>query len=106
MRRILLCEYRDGDTQPTCDGVALLLGISVEDMLEQWDPAAGLDTMPAEWKRRGAKRALHAKNAVGSNVTSVVLAFLAVRDWPGCRIDFDEKGGKMWAVFEEPGSGG
>lgn len=100
MKRILLCEYRGGDTKVTVDGTALLIGISTDDMLERWDPAAGADTMPGEWNRRGAKRAKHARNATGTNTATALLAYLAVRDLHA-RVDFDEAAGRMWAVIDE-----
>jgi hypothetical protein len=104
MRRVLLCEYVGGETRLSNDGAALLVGISAEELLSRWDPASGVDALPADWKRRGAKRSRHARNAVGDNAATVVLAFLAMRDWRA-RIDFDEAAGQMWAVLDDTGGG-
>ncbi|MDT5094856.1 MAG: hypothetical protein QOH60_4219 [Mycobacterium sp.] len=43
------------------------------------------------------------RDAMGTDIATVSLAFLATRDW-GARIDFDEAAGEMWAVrdSEEP----
>ena len=101
VRRILLCAFVDGDTKPTHAGLALLLGVSVDHLLEVWDPASGVDTLPTDLKRRGMKRAKSAKDALGNNVTSNVLGFWVSVDWPHARIDFDEAGGQMWAVIDE-----
>lgn len=100
MRRILLCEFSSGETKLSHSGVALMIGVSVDELLEKWDPTSGSDSMPDEWKRRGAKRALHARNATGEAAATVNLAYLAARDW-GARVDFDEKAGRMWAVLDD-----
>ena len=99
IKRILLCEYIDGDTKLTDDGTALLLGITTEDLLDRWNPQTGAGNLPDDLKRKGQKRAMHARNAIGSSITTEVLAYLAIRD-RGARIDFDESAGQMWAVLE------
>lgn len=97
MKRILLCEFRSGETKLSHDGIALVIGVSVEELLKRWSPASGADAMPPEWKRRGAKRSLHARNATGEATANVNLAYLAARDW-GARIDF--AAGRMWAIVD------
>lgn len=99
LNRILLCEYIDGDTKPTRDGIALLVGVTREDLLDRWNPQTGVDNLPDDLKRKGQKRAMHARNAIGSSITTEVLACLAFRDW-GARIDFDEAAGQMWAIID------
>lgn len=105
MNRILLCRFSDRDTELTVDGTALLIGVAVDELRERWDPATGIDSLPDDLKRRGAKRGYHARNATGTNATTVNLAYLAARDW-GARIDFDDKAGRMWAVLDGASDGG
>ncbi|WP_368834359.1 hypothetical protein [Mycobacterium intracellulare] len=101
MKRVLLCQFRDGDTKVTADGTALLIGISVEELLERWDPAAGASNLPPDLQRRGQKRTRTARNATGGNDGCSVLGYWALMTWPGCRLDFDETSGRMWALVDE-----
>lgn len=60
--------------------------------------------LPPELQRKGRKRAATARNALADDSPTLALAYWAVADW-GARIDFDEKGGNMWAVIDD-GAGG
>lgn len=102
MNRILLCRFADGGTDLTVSGVALLVGVSTEELRDRWNPEMGVDALPDDLKRRGAKRGYHARRATGTNATTVNAAYLAARDW-GARIDFDEQAGEMWAVTDAVG---
>jgi hypothetical protein len=100
-RRILLCQFDDGEVKLTRDGIAVMLGIGVEELAERWDPTTGMEGLPADLKRKAQKRATTAKNAMGSNVGTYAIAYWAQIELGG-RIDFDEAAGQMWAVLDEP----
>lgn len=101
MRRIKLCHFENGSTVFSKEASALLLGVSVEEMLERWNPADGPEALPDDLKRKGAKRAKAATDALGTNVGNVVAAWWARAQW-GARIDYDPTNLVMWAVLDEP----
>lgn len=99
MRRILLCQFRAGETQFTTAGLALLVGVTVDELLQRWDPKAGAQNLPPDLQRKGHKRTETACNATGENTATVILAYWAAVQW-NARIDFDQKGGQLWAVID------
>jgi hypothetical protein len=99
VQRIELCRYVDGDTQPTIDGAALLLGTTVEYILDACGPNATFEELPEDLKRQGQERSKIAKDAMGTNITTVILAFWARTEW-NARIDFHGSAGQMWAVLD------
>jgi hypothetical protein len=97
MRRILLCQRFDDEVKTTVDGLALLVGVTTEELLEVWDPKSGAAALPPDLQRRGQKRAKTARDALGDSAGYVVLAYWADAEW-GARVDLDEAGGQMWAI--------
>ena len=100
MKRILLCQRSDDGVETTVDAIALMCGVTTEELLDVWEPKAGAAALPADLQRRGQKRAKSARDAMGDNAITVALAYWAVNQWDA-RIDFDEAGGQMWAIRDE-----
>jgi hypothetical protein len=104
MRRIALWRRGTDPSGATVDAVALLLGTTVEHLLDVWNPADGAQALPADLQRKGQKRAKAARDATGDNAGNECVAFWAVYEW-GARIDWDEAAQVMWAVIDEPFAG-
>jgi hypothetical protein len=100
VNRILLCEFKDGNTVPTDAGTALLYGTSVEELLAVVKPGMKPADLPEGMKRKAHKRVKAARDALGSVAANDVLAWWAVTEW-GARIDHDAESGQMWAVLDE-----
>lgn len=98
--RVLLACDVNGRAELTAAGVAVMVGISADEVRAKWDPAVGPASLPTEWHQAGRRRSAEARAAGGDDSAVTGLEYWANRDL-GADVVIDEAARQVWMVSNE-----